>query len=221
MTNNWTLLDQKESLYYYWLGWMVTDGCIMHRFREGRNRGIIVALTMHRNDEHILDFFRDQIRPDAKYAINGNCSMLSLALPRRYANELAKFGLVQRKTINLKVTNTLKSMPKEAFLQYLVGIIEGDGCVDIRMLKSKGYEYSVPRIRVTNNSKPFLEWIARKCEYYCGVKRRKPYKRQGCECWELGIAGKDAIELHKQLSSCQYRLLERKWKLIEPLDQHQ
>lgn len=220
---DWSFINDKSDLFFYWLGWMLSDGHVFNTFRQNRNRGVKSRITVHKNDIHILEFFRDIIQPNfkIKFVKRSECATLDLSIPRIIYNIVKQYGLIPNKTYRFKATKLLYGISQDQFLQFLVGFIEGDGCIDTPILKSKNYQYKTFRIRIVGNNY-LLKWIQNML-YKHGFWKRKlsPHKNidgktHSKQFSELGIAGKDAIKLGKMLLKCQYHKLGRKWvKLSE------
>lgn len=210
ITSDWTFIVNKSPLFFYWLGWMLADGCIKSIIRGGRNRGISSWLVVHKNDIHILEHFRDIIKPSSKIKIrNNNCAVLSLPIPRYIYNILLQYGLIPNKTYKFNTTDQLLQLTKEQFMQLLVGFIEGDGSIDNRLMKSKNNYYRMLRIRFTGNNK-LLIWIIDTLYNY-GFTKRKLLPKSNPQFSEYAIAGKDAVRLSQLLLTCKYHRLSRKW----------
>lgn len=210
--NNWSFINEQKELFFYWLGWMLADGCVCERFSGGRKRGIISFLTVHKNDIHILNFFKDIIYKNTKIRkIKGkNCVRLDLAMQREIFNNVKTWGLIPNKTYEFKMTKRLNDISEDEFFQLFIGIVEGDGNVDCRKMKSKKYYYKVHRIRTTT-SKRLISWIRQKLWEYGYDKRKINIFKHTKVCTGYTICGKDAIRLSERLNKCEYHLLNRKW----------
>lgn len=174
----------------------------------------MVYLTVHKNDSFIVDFFGQHIQPVYKLHKQGNCVRLDLSMPRNIANIVCEWGLIPNKTHNFEVTSRLLNMKTEQFNQFLVGFIEGDGCIQYRKIKSKGHAYEVLKIRFSSGSNKLLDWIASLILKGNKIRRRKISKRKGCSAYEYAICGKDAFILSNELLKTKYHLLHRKWSIV-------
>lgn len=213
---NWAFLHKKDDFFYYWLGWMLSDGNIIERYnKSGFRKGIIIKVAIHKKDTHILEFFRDIIQPHAK--INhgrDNTAIISLALPRENYEIIKSYGFVPNKTLKFKMTKNLEAITGDNFLQLLVGLIEGDGSIDIQKLHTKKksgkiYYYNIPRVRLTNHLN-LITWVRDTLTKF-GFKKRNIIYHNNCA--ELSISGKDAASLISSLKSCRIKLLNRKWDI--------
>lgn len=215
----WDFINEKSSLFYYWLGWMISDGCI---FAVSKNSAFI-DLGLHSDDVHILEFFKRKNECTARILKqNGkNMHKSRTFIPHEYINILSEWGFVPNKTENFKVTDRLMSLKEEDFYQFLVGFIEGDGSVDCRTMtkkvkfkttKTKYYQSSVCRIRMIG-VEPVLSFIKSKLIEF-GFTARKMSPKKNNKAFEYTISGKDAIILFGKLLSSEYHLLERKWSKL-------
>jgi hypothetical protein len=210
-TADWSFIKSQKSFFFYWLGWMLADGCVFPRHQEGRNRGITSFLTVHKNDLHILEFFKNIIKKGQKIKIKkDHCCRLDISMPRNIFNEIVQWGLIPNKTYLFKVTPKLDNISEKQFYQLLVGVIEGDGNVSHVLMKSKKHSYPVLTAGICSSNKLVI-WISEKL-FRLGYKKRKIYYRKNRKiCADYRISGKDAIRLCNRLMKCKYHLLNRKW----------
>jgi len=214
---DWSFINVKQQLFFYWLGWMLADGCIYHKRRDNRNRGVSAILTVHRNDNHILEFFRDIIYPQQKIHVvkKNNCNRLDLSIPRHVAMELETWGLIPNKTYEFKITSNLQHLSDDQFCQFLIGFIEGDGSIGILNLKSRKTIRKVPRVRICSGSQVLIEWLRERITQF-NIPPRKIYTKPRSKYYAAyEIAGSDAIKLYKILITYKYKLLNRKWDRLE------
>lgn len=217
--NDWSFILDNRELYLYWLGWMLSDGCIYYKFKNGRNRGIMTYLGVHINDIKILELFRSIINPNLKISLIGdNFARINISIPRKYADIVELYGLIRHKSLILKPTDTLQKLTKSEFFQMLIGYIEGDGHINVKNIKSRNNHYKILNIGITCGSKEWLEWINEKFIKF-GYKSRKlqsnwrinSKNQKYISTYDYRIAGSDAVRLYKELMKCKYHLLNRKW----------
>ena len=221
-TNDWSFIESNRQLFLYWLGWMLSDGCIHHRKRDGRSRGITAYLTTIESDKFILEFFRDIINKNQKLKTQHNVSRLDLSMPRKIAIDLEDYGLIPAKSLILKPTEKLNDLSRSEFMQLLVGYIEGDGSVGIKRLKSRKNVYNTLSIGIACGSRDWLDWInTRLIEF--GYKSRAIShkvtinKRDSSHngCYDYRVVGSEAVMLGNELMKCKHHMLDRKWSRIE------
>lgn len=212
---DWSFIYDVNDLFLYWLGWMLSDGCIHHVHKGGRNRGISAGLTVKRADSHILEFFKSFIHQRIKINCQKNAATLAIALPREHTDYLSSYGLVQRKSLILAPTELLNSLTRKEFMQMLGGYIEGDGTVNIKCLKSRSHRYKCLSVGITCGSRRWLEWINYKLMLF-GYKSRKIYvkvskKYPRSTGFDYRVVGAEAVRLADELMQNKYALLNRKW----------
>lgn len=215
-SNDWSFIHNNRQLFLYWLGWMLSDGCISYR-----KNGVRTTLTVHKNDSYINEFFRDAINCDRMlHCPRGkNISRLDANISRADADYLASWGLVPRKSLILKPTENLTELNRPDFMQMLSGYIEGDGTVRAGWVKSGKYKYYVLHIGITCGSATWLQWINYNLIGF-GYKSRtiRPKKRKAKDwscnnsnCYDYRISGSEAVSLASEILNCKYHLLGRKW----------
>ena len=193
---NWSFLYNDHDLFAYWLGWMLSDGYICYKKAGGRDRGVVVGLTVERKDEHIVCFFRDKINPHATLSSRQNAQQLILSIPRADAEFLGAWGLVERKSLILKPTRNLIEANDRFFYQMLVGYVEGDGSVSQRGGS------------IVCGSKGWLKFIAKRLKH---PKIRSITPHNGS--WRLRFGKLALNDLVAALDTLgiKHRLLKRKW----------
>lgn len=217
---NWQFIVDKTSLFYYWLGWMLSDGCIYYKKKDGRNRGVKIWLGLQPGDEHILQFFLTKTGAGKIKDVHscgyggGKPKYLSMRrwetqIPREMAEIVSSYGLIPNKTYNFEPTQYLLNMSRHNFMQFLAGFTEGDGATDRRMMKSRKHAYQMDRIRWTGSPK-LMKFIKDKLVEF-GYKDRKILAIPESFACEFGIAGLEATKLINELKQSEFCLLDRKW----------
>lgn len=139
----------------YWLGYLMADGCFTNNSSRNGSRLMLECKT---EDREILEKFCQflNIRKDRiTSGHNGTSVALSLA-DSNFSTSVNKYGIVKNKS------HTENHVPEEIlkndlyFLQYLKGIIDGDGTIH-------AYKGS-PGISFVTNSKSFAEECKEKLE---------------------------------------------------------
>jgi len=205
---DWSFIDDSGPLFYYWLGWMLADGCI----RDRGVKGISIKLAINSKDRHILKFFNDQISPhlEIKQYYNNLCER-SWSLDRKYLNTLQRHGFVQNKTYLTNGLDMIMELPDHEYYQFMVGFIEGDGCVSIKKMRRKHYNYDMLTIGITSNPS-VLDTINQKM-ISLNYKNRMTSSRIGNFAGDYRVCGSEAIRLYHELMKCKYKLLSRKWDI--------
>lgn len=199
---NWEFIQDQNNLFFYWLGWALSDGSISERKRGGIN----FVLHIHQQDKHVLEFFNSQINPKiniSEYKKSNSCR-ITYSVPRRLFLKLKEWGLIPNKTYLFKLTRLLKSISNDGFFQLLVGIIEGDGCI---------YTYKNQITLSISGNKNLLEWISLRLSK-CGLQKKKVYKKKSEFDHELRYRKRDTLKVIQLLMGTKYHLLSRKWNKI-------
>ncbi len=220
--SNWSFLYEDRNLFLYWLGWMLSDGCVYNNRQNGRSRGWKTYLTVTKSDKHILEFFRNIINKDRELWVRNNATRLDLSISKPNVDKLRDYGLVPAKSLILQPTDLLNELSREEFMQMLIGYIEGDGSISIKHIKRKKYVYPVLSIGISCGSKLWLEWINEKLISYNYKQRAISSKRtkkkfngelvpEYISCYDYRVAGKEAVMLYDELIQCEHHRLSRKW----------
>lgn len=149
--HNFDKLDTESA---YWIGYLMADGCLAKR----NNDDYALMLECKIEDREILEKFCDylQIRQDRITIGHQGASVCLNIANSNFSTSVLKYGIVPNKS------HVETDVPKEIlndddlFLQYIKGLIDGDGTIHTR--KS---QYG---ISILSNSKTQLETIKSKLE---------------------------------------------------------
>ena len=91
---------------------------------------------------------------------------------------LRKAGITSRYTKNIKIT--IPSSKED--LAYIAGILDGEGCIQVRLLKHNGSKWGMMKCEViiVNTSKELIDWLSKKLNLDIGVRKRKNPKWKPC-----------------------------------------
>jgi hypothetical protein len=111
----------------------------------------------------------------------------------RFVEFLDSIGI----TPNKSKTITFVRVPDEFFSDFLRGVIDGDGCIDI---------YSHPestklqvRVRIDSASKLFLELLLTETRRLCGVKKGSVLNKKSSRVYILTFSKTDTLQLLPKL----------------------
>ena len=209
---DWSFIHNDRAFFLYWLGWMLTDGCINYRRAGGRNRGIVISFSTQSGDRHVAEYFRSRIYPACTIVeINCNAVQLSISIPRTDAHCLGSWGFTPRKSRDMHITANLQTLTGDDFWQFLTGVIEGDGCVTRN-----------GTVEVTSGSKPWLEFISKRLismglsSHSIGNQPRSKQPMTSkqmdyMDSFRLRIHLGDSAIIRNKALACKYHLLTRKW----------
>jgi hypothetical protein len=185
----------------YWAGVIAADGCILRR----RGHTDTLSLDTHYNDISQLERFKTDIQFTGKISkykqmrsirIN-NANNLSFALEKN-------FSIIPRKTKRLCPPNITDERLIKAFI---VGYIDGDGCIRIRKTPS-GYNQIVLCIVGTHK---LLDWIKKWFDKWVPiVKSGIKFENKG-SVFSYTVVGNRANKLLTELKKVDMIRLNRKW----------
>ena len=203
---NWEFINERGDFFWYWLGWMLSDGCVCYKRAGGRSRGVITQLSVHKDDRCIVEFFKSKINPEVIIHNGKNYSAIGISIPRECADGLADYGLVPRKSNILDATDRLRAVDNRSFHQMLVGYIEGDGHIDNR-----------GGCCITCGSEKWLVYLQNRVG---GSITRHDAKRD--TAYRLRISSSSTSLLYKNWIDIgiQYMMLRRKWDKIREVGRH-
>ena len=160
----------------YLLGFFYADGCIFSDYRFG--------LCIQRDDEYIINLFRDFISPgsyikqlhNTKGAKNRKPQVVWRVQSSKIVSNLYRLGLTQRKTLNSKII--LPVIPDNLLHHFIRGFFDGDGSVGKKTIRGK-YEgnrvcFSGTWLNLFNQLKDIL--------HKQGIKNIRIDSKQGITC---------------------------------------
>ena len=151
--------DCPENLFWYLVGLIATDGCLI-------NNGRTVAITA--KDRTFLLRLRDQLGTGRKLqrktggfgGFGYDLNIGSIILYERLLN----IGLTPRKSLTLGPLN----IPKHGFADFLRGVIDGDGSIRSWTHPTNGREQW--SVQVVSASEKFILWLSAQIEQLWNVK---------------------------------------------------
>lgn len=198
------LAQENLKDWAYFLGWMISDGNV------SKNNNT-VCIELQRRDEYIL------------FHLQNLCARLGLysriSPARRKHREytrlriyswelvlvLEDYGIRPRKTETLE----FRRYPERHFVDFLRGIIDGDGCLQFRKRK---HQHELV-LEIYCASRCFLSRLAQKVESHLGIKHKEPRKRGGC--YGLSYYTKDALVICQAIYYPGCLSLHRKKEIFE------
>lgn len=127
-------INSEEAAYF--LGLLITDGCIFEPDLENNHPNYSISLELQEKDEYILEQLKDWLKLTGptlyhreKITPIGNISKTSILhwYSTKMANDLKKYGVIPRKTSQ----TYLPQISKNLMPHLIRGMIDGDGCISI------------------------------------------------------------------------------------------
>ncbi|MFH1441198.1 MAG: LAGLIDADG family homing endonuclease [Candidatus Omnitrophota bacterium] len=182
MSNKRKDLKIEGANLWYLVGLITSDGCLCKDKRH-------VDVTS--KDKDFLQGIREQLGLISKVCVK-NKGTLKQAYRIQIANKgfydfLLSVGLVQNKSLILGTLN----VPRQFFIDFLRGMIDGDGCIRRWIHPSNGREQW--SLRIYSGSKEFIEWLKETTEALLKI-RGKLYKQSNSQ-WVLKYGKMAAKEI--------------------------
>lgn len=113
-------IDSESKAYY--LGLLISDGNV---FKEDSGRQASISITLDDNDKYILEKFKNELNTNTSINSDGRgCSQIAVR-SNKMADDLAKLGIVPRKSYYTYLPNIDKK-----YMNHLIrGIFDGDGSI--------------------------------------------------------------------------------------------
>ena len=164
----------------YWAGFLMADGCV----GQVSDNGFSIALGLAICDKPHVERFRDFVCPDAPVSIMKHGTSAAVRVKsKKMADDLAKFGIVPRKSLIAKATDIVRFNK-----HFWRGEIDGDGSVK----KDDGY-YKVMLCGSGDLMNQFIEFCGTVIEGF--VPKRAANRR----IFRVDIAGIKAVLMMERL----------------------
>ena len=116
------MIDSKEK--YYWLGFLAADGAVVNNS---------IAVELKSVDRTHLEKFKKFLESDVPIVdrINNNqcaCSRITINSVN-IVNYIKKYNIIQNKSLSFTIPQ--KEIPDYYLLDFIRGLIDGDGCIRI------------------------------------------------------------------------------------------
>lgn len=211
---NYNINHDKFSIYTqdncYYGGFLMADGS-----STGKNS---FALYINQKDESLMKDFAnfleiplDRLRYQQITQKSGFVSdIVSLTVPsKKLVADLSKFGVTKNKTY----TPTIPLIPNEFFPAFLTGLIDGDGCITQRPVKSGKVRIST--VCITGN-KIILKWLEEHLALNFSIKGViRPSPRENDVWSHILFTGENRDKLlNLCLKGYNGPRLERKWAKV-------
>ena len=122
-------IDNEYKAYF--LGLIIADGNVYdpndtsHSTRHPGSKW--VSITLHDYDQYMLGIFKHIIKLSSNVASDGRGSSYVAVRSTKMANDLQKYGIVQRKSF---ITKFPFNVSPDMYRHIIRGIIDGDGSID-------------------------------------------------------------------------------------------
>lgn len=112
----------NEEAKAYFLGLLISDGNV---FKDNTGRQASISITLDLKDEYMLEKFKEVLQANTSVGHDGRgCGQIAVR-SNIMAEDLAKYGVVPRKSYN----TYLPLIPKEMMPHLIRGIFDGDGSI--------------------------------------------------------------------------------------------
>ena len=112
----------NEEAKAYFLGLLISDGNV---FKDNTGRQASISITLDLKDEYILEKFKEVLQANTSVGHDGRgCGQITVR-SNIMAEDLAKYGVVPRKSYN----TYLPQISKEMMPHLIRGIFDGDGSI--------------------------------------------------------------------------------------------
>lgn len=123
-------IDSDEKAYF--LGLLISDGNV---FIPKDNRSPSISLTLHLQDEYMLENFNKYLGLNHRIGYDGRgCGQVAIR-SKKMAIDLTKYGIAPNKTLH----TFLPSIDSQFLPGLIRGIIDGDGSIQYHDKRSKHY----------------------------------------------------------------------------------
>lgn len=157
--------DINEEAKAYFLGLLISDGNV---FKDNTGRQASISITLHLKDEYMLEKFKEVLQINTSVGYDGRgCGQIAVR-SNIMAEDLAKYGVVPRKSYN----TYLPKVSYEMMPHLIRGIFDGDGSIMAKPnLSNDGYSRFLHSISFCGTHK-LMEDISNYSFEYLNLKQK-------------------------------------------------
>lgn len=200
---------ETNPLAAYFLGWMLTDGCV---FKPERGQ-MVIMLSIHGQDGDILEAFREFIGSDRpiyeQRSVRDNgykqCMMTLCFRSDQMANDLARYGVVPRKTYTAYVHPAMQDSA-----DFWRGAVDGDGSLWIGRQREDDPRPVVSMTGTEAVCRSFLDMALT-----VGSHNANPRSNKNSRAWSASVNCSCAVLVAQHLYSNPVMALKRKLLLAQ------
>lgn len=195
--------ENKNSLECcYWAGFIAADGCV-----ESHKKNRLRIKIKDKDLDH-LKKFQNSVGYNGKLHVthkNSNKYVCIEIYSKKIVEDLGFFNITIRKTLTLKPP----PLNGEQALAFLIGYIDGDGCISIEKLKNRN-----PRLRLSIvGTYGIICWIKSIFDNIVSFSTNANPRKVG-KVFQYSIASKKALYVLSKLQEINVPKLSRKWNKI-------
>lgn len=186
----------------YWAGFIAADGCV------GSPKKNCLRLKIKDTDLDHLKTFQYSIGYNGKLHFshkNENTYACINIHSKKIVEDLARFNITKRKTLTLEPP----PLDGEQALAFLIGYIDGDGCISIEKLKNEHARLRLSIIGTHN----MIRWAKAIFDDIVPFSTNANPRKVG-KVFQYSIASKKALHVLSELQKINVPKLGRKWNKI-------
>lgn len=169
----------------YVIGLLAADGNIGRRHPR-------IILPLEASDMRAVEFVRDRINPAARLSFGKDGMARLHVTSRQQVTDLARYGIVPRKSRILRWAHELGDLRRP----YLLGYFDGDGS---SYLAYDRRGRALPGWNACSGSEQFLVDMKAYILEATGVRLQKIQRRKDADLWQVSVTGLAAVVLDEWL----------------------
>ena len=198
-TVNENFFSKPNLLNSYWAGFIAADGCIFKK-----NKGSMLTIHLNKKDKKLLNKFKKDIQFSGKIVNKTKTNSCQIFIHRdNICKDLMKnFNITPRKSLTLKPP---KGLTKRQALAYIVGYIDGDGCIS--------QQHNKPKLSIIGTQE-LLKWAHLTLNLQIAFKKIPIRKVKNHKIYTYVLYSNKAIKALQILNTAYKSTLNRKWSKI-------
>jgi len=188
-------IDTEDKAYF--LGFIVADGCISHRYK---------SIRIIQKETFILEKFKNCIEFDGEIYTrkDGNISYLTITSSKT-KKDLENLGITSRKTRVIKYPKIQENLQNH----FMRGVFDGDGCITLRTDRRDGNQRG--QFNICSGSQDFIKEFYDRLVKYCNLSGKNKIRNPIGTYYVVDWGGLSDIEkIHDFLYKDATIFLERK-----------
>ena len=194
--NNLSSLFEDTNENWYWLGFIAADGHLSKQY---------LSITLDQKDTDHLQLLANKLNVSLNYS-RKNCIILAVSDTNNIENLKIKLGQFNTKAKTYNPLNINYFISKEQYLSFIIGFIDGDGCIEVRNNK-------MAQLKIECHSSWYdnLLFISEFLKNNYNIPSTTIINKRGYTLWKI-TSHKNGLKLRDLIYSLKIPYLKRKWE---------
>ena len=193
--NNLNVLFENTNENWYWLGFIAADGNLNNQY---------LNITVHPNDKDHLQILANKLNVNINFT-NKGYPTIGISDTKNIKKLKIKLGQTEKGSKTYNPLNINYNISKENYLSFIIGFIDGDGCIEVRNNKMSQLKIECHGSWFNN-----LVIISEFLQNNYNIPSRTIITNRGYTLWKI-TSHKNGVALRNLVRNLNIPYLKRKW----------